>query len=96
MPAPESRRATDPNKADPPTVPLDIEVDGIHHTDSRGRQRRQDLARDQILESMGWRVLRIPAWQCLSEPDRAAAAVDRAAGSGTPGADNGAVTSPNP
>ena len=30
------------------------------------------LARDQILESIGWCVLRIPAWQCLAEPDRVA------------------------
>ncbi|MHB1490064.1 MAG: endonuclease domain-containing protein [Cellulomonas sp.] len=65
---------------DSPTGPLDIEVDGVHHTDTRGRQRRQDLARDQILESMGWRVLRIPAWRCLAEPDRVAADVDEVVG----------------
>ncbi len=65
---------------DTPTGPLDIEVDGVHHTDTRGRQRRQDLARDQILESIGWRVLRIPAWQCLAEPDRVATDVERAVG----------------
>ena len=52
---------------DTPSSPLDLEVDGVHHTDTRGRHRRRDLARDQILESTSWRVLRVPAWQCLAE-----------------------------
>lgn len=55
-----------------PAGRLNIEVDGVHHTDARGRQRRQDLARDHILEGLGWRVLRLPAWRCLAEPDTAA------------------------
>lgn len=63
--------------------PLDIEVDGIHHTDMRGRQRRQDLARDQILESIGWRVIRVPAWRCLAEADRVAVEVEWLLGAGS-------------
>jgi len=54
---------------------IDVEVDGTHHLDERGRQRRQDLARDLIIEGLGWRVLRFPAWLCLSDPEAAAAAV---------------------
>lgn len=46
---------------------LNLEVDGVHHTDQRGRQRRQDLQRDRILESLGWKVMRIPAWRCYME-----------------------------
>jgi len=59
--------------------PLDVEVDGVHHTDARGRQRRQDLARDQVVQGLGWSVLRIPAWECLATPDAAAARVLAAA-----------------
>lgn len=54
---------------DTPTGPLDIEVDGAHHQDVRGRQRRQDLARDAVLEGLGWRVIRVPAWRALAEAD---------------------------
>lgn len=54
---------------DTPAGPLDIEVDGAHHTDVRGRRRRQDLARDAVLESLGWRVMRVPAWRALAEPE---------------------------
>ena len=51
---------------------LNVEVDGDHHLDVRGRQRRNDVARDEILGRMGWKVLRIPAWRCHDEPDVAA------------------------
>jgi very-short-patch-repair endonuclease len=54
---------------------LDIEVDGTQHTDERGRQRRQDLARDTILNSIGVRVIRIPAWRCIQDPEAAARTV---------------------
>lgn len=54
---------------------LNVEVDGVHHTDARGRQRRQDLARDHILEGLGWSVQRIPAWRCLVAPDETAEAL---------------------
>jgi very-short-patch-repair endonuclease len=57
---------------DTPHGPLNVEVDGIHHLDARGRQRRQDLARDAILQRLGWRVVRIPAWRCLTDPKLAA------------------------
>ena len=56
---------------------VDIEVDGTQHTDPRGRQRRQDLARDAILKSIGIRVIRIPAWRCLQEPDTEAHQIAR-------------------
>lgn len=49
--------------------PVDVEVDGSHHRDERGRQRRQDLARDAVLQGLGWRVARVPAWRALAEPD---------------------------
>lgn len=57
---------------DTPTGPLDIEVDGAHHQDVRGRQRRQDLARDAVLQGLGWRVIRVPAWRALAEADAVA------------------------
>jgi hypothetical protein len=47
---------------------IDIEVDGDQHQDVRGAQRRRDLARDRLLRSLGWRVQRCAAWQCLREP----------------------------
>ncbi|QTE30033.1 AAA domain-containing protein [Pengzhenrongella sicca] len=55
-----------------PTGLVDIEVDGDHHSDERGRQRRQDLARDAVLNAINIRVIRVPAWSALSEPDSAA------------------------
>ena len=54
---------------DTPHGPLDVEVDGAHHQDVRGRQRRQDLARDAILKALGWQVVRVPAWRALAEAD---------------------------
>ena len=51
---------------------LNVEVDGDHHLDLRGQQRRSDLTRDDILRSLGWQVLRIPAWRCHNAPDEAA------------------------
>lgn len=62
---------------DTPAGPVNIEVDGIHHRDVRGRQRRQDLARDLVLERLGWKVVRVPAWRCLGAPDEAAEFVGR-------------------
>ena len=53
-------------------VRLNVEVDGDHHTDARGKLRRQDLARDRILAGAGWEVVRIPAWRCIWDPDAAA------------------------
>ena len=50
-------------------IKLNIEVDGDQHLDVRGRQRRQDLARDRVLAKLGWTVLRIPAWRCQMEID---------------------------
>jgi len=57
---------------------FDVEVDGPQHLDLRGRQRRQDLARDRIVEARGWRVLRFSAWRCLSDPDDVAAEITQA------------------
>ncbi len=48
-------------------IKLNVEVDGDQHLDARGRQRRQDLARDRVLAKLGWTVLRIPAWRCHEE-----------------------------
>jgi very-short-patch-repair endonuclease len=31
----------------------------------------QDHARDALIRHQGWKVVRIPAWRCLSNPDRA-------------------------
>ena len=60
---------------------LNVEVDGDHHVDERGRLRRQDLARDRVLAEMGWDVIRIPAWLCTWDIDEAirniAARIDR-------------------
>ena len=50
---------------------LNVEVDGDHHVDARGRLRRQDLARDRILMGIGWDVIRIPAWLCTWDVDEA-------------------------
>lgn len=55
-----------------PSGPVDIECDGSHHHDARGRRRRQDLARDAVLKRAGWKVLRYPSWRCLTEPDKVA------------------------
>ena len=54
---------------------LDVECDGTHHVDVRGRLRRQDLARDAVLRRMGWEIHRVPAWQCLQQPDQTAAGI---------------------
>jgi very-short-patch-repair endonuclease len=59
---------------------LDVECDGSQHIDARGRQRRQDLARDHVLGKLGWQVLRYPAWRCLTHPAAVAAEVAAAAG----------------
>ena len=42
-------------------IKLNIEVDGDQHLDARGRQRRQDIARDRVLFNLDWTVLRIAA-----------------------------------
>ena len=53
-------------------IRLNVEVDGDHHTDARGKLRRQDIARDRILAKAGWEIIRIPAWRCIWDPDAAA------------------------
>lgn len=50
-------------------IKLNIEVDGDQHLDARGRQRRQDIARDRVLSNLGWTVLRVTAWRCHEEMD---------------------------
>jgi len=50
-------------------IRCDVEIDGSQHLDVRGKQRRRDLARDQILREQGWVVVRVPAWRCSWEPD---------------------------
>ena len=48
----------------------DIEVDGDQHYEAtKGNHlqlRRQDITRDQVLTRAGWKVIRIPAWECFS------------------------------
>ena len=56
-------------------IRLNVEVDGDQHLDVRGRQRRQDAARDRVLSNIGWTVLRIPAWRCHEDIDRAIAEI---------------------
>lgn len=54
-------------------VMVNLECDGRQaHTDGAGRLRRQDRARDALIEAQGWRVIRVPAWKCLVEPARVA------------------------
>lgn len=50
-------------------IKLNIEVDGDHHLDNRGQQRRQDVTRDRMLANLDWKVVRIPAWRCYEEID---------------------------
>jgi len=49
----------------------DIEVDGDHHYESTVghhlRLRRQDITKDRILSRAGWTVIRVPAWECVSD-----------------------------
>lgn len=54
---------------------LNIEVDGDHHIDQRGKQVRQDIRRDRILERLNWQVMRVPAWRCLTETDSVVAEI---------------------
>ena len=48
-------------------IKLNVEIDGDHHLDVRSKLRRQDIRRDRILEQLGWRVLRLPAWRCHTD-----------------------------
>ena len=71
-----------------PRVRLNVEVDGGHHTDARGKLRRQDVVRDRILAGHGWEVIRIPAWRCVWEVGAAIRDIQRrldtAGGRGAP------------
>jgi len=40
-----------------PRARLVVEIDGAHHA----RRRSADARRDRVLETAGWRVLRLPA-----------------------------------
>jgi len=50
------------------SVAVNVECDGRHHLTECGRKRRQDIARDRLIESKGYDVVRVPAWRCLEEP----------------------------
>jgi very-short-patch-repair endonuclease len=56
---------------------IDIEVDGDQHYErtlgSHLKLRRQDIARDRVISRAGWKVERIPAWECIQYPERVAA-----------------------
>jgi very-short-patch-repair endonuclease len=58
-------------------VVVNLECDGWQHLDAGGRLRRQDHARDEVIEGMGVTVVRVPAWRCLLEPDVVAQEVRR-------------------
>jgi len=45
----------------------DDKQDEIDHDEDGILQRRQDLARDQVLAGLGWTVIRVPAWRCLAD-----------------------------
>lgn len=62
----------------PDGAKFDIEIDGDQHIDARGEQRRIDHARDRLLQKLGWRVLRIPAWRCHEDPDGVGEEIRRA------------------
>lgn len=49
---------------------INIECDGRHHVNESGRLRLQDRARDALISHKGWKVMRIPAWRCLLEPEK--------------------------
>jgi very-short-patch-repair endonuclease len=49
------------------TKRYDIEVDGDQHLDGRGRNCRQDIARDAVLTRAGWTVIRVSAWRCYKD-----------------------------
>jgi very-short-patch-repair endonuclease len=47
-----------------PSIKIDIEVDGWkYHTDDLGLRKTEDLWRDQLLKSLGWKVCRFWGWQ---------------------------------
>lgn len=48
-------------------IKLNVEIDGDHHIDVRGKLRRQDIRRDRILRQRGWEVLRVSAWRCHAD-----------------------------
>ena len=48
-------------------IKLNVEIDGEHHIDVRGKLRRQDISRDRILQQLGWEVLRVPACRCHAD-----------------------------
>jgi len=58
--------------------PVNVEIGGTHHAGQSGRQRRQDLLRDAVLEQVGWRVVRVPAWRAYPEADVVAVEVPSA------------------
>ena len=48
-------------------IRLNVEIDGDHHIDVRGKLRRQDIRRDRILQMLGWEVRRVPACRCHTD-----------------------------
>ncbi len=47
---------------------IDVEIDEFPHGDPGGGLQRALAVRDGNLRSLGWRVLRVPAWQVYLEP----------------------------
>ena len=50
---------------------IDVEIDEFPHGDAGGGLQRARAVRDDNLRSLGWRVLRVPAWQVYLEADKA-------------------------
>ena len=59
-------------------IKLNIEVDGDQHLDTRGRQRRQDIARDRVIANLGWTILRVAAWRCHEDIDSVVEEISKA------------------
>jgi hypothetical protein len=49
---------------------IDIEIDEFPHGDPGGGLQRALSVRDGNLRSLGWHVLRVPAWQVYLAPDK--------------------------
>jgi hypothetical protein len=48
---------------------IDVELDEFPRGDADGRRQRQNSIRDEVVGRLGWRVLRVPAWRALLEPE---------------------------
>jgi hypothetical protein len=61
---------------------IDIEIDEFPQGDPGGGLQRALSVRDGNLRSLGWHILRVPAWQVYLEPDKVVALVLRGLSTG--------------